>query len=102
VFRYSNGAGAREERSGLVVYSLRRRFSSFGFGVRASRTAGHALALFVVVCIPVILSSGVWMLVTAYEVFGSRQTKLSERIKVRLGLALLSVLLWIVWLGDVT
>jgi hypothetical protein len=70
------------------------------FGLQES--AGHALALFVIVCILSTLSSVVWMLVTAYQVFGSRRTRPTERIKVRFGLGLLSVLLWIVWLGGVT
>ena len=64
-------------------------------------SAGHALALFVIVCILSTFSSVVWMLVTGYQVFGSRQTKLTQAIKVRFGLALLSIVLWIVWLGGV-
>ena len=55
----------------------------------------HTLGLFIYLAFLTTFSSGVWMLVTIFQLTASRNPSLIWRTKVKLGFVLLSALLWV-------
>lgn len=79
----------------VAFSSLQHRLSGLGLNFRVKESIGHTAALFLVVGMLTMLSSVVWLLMTVRQVATGRDTIAWAKM-VKLGLALLAALLWVV------